>query len=362
MIEIDGEEVADVYDDLEWLEVELDEELPARWRLRLSLELAEGDWRLLDDTRFSAWKRVVVSAGLDGDPEELFSGYLTHVLPTFGEDPTRCSLELWGLDESVLLDRKDKLKAWPSKKDSDIASELFSEHGLSAVVDDTDHVHDEALSTVIQRETDWRFLRRLALRNHFECFVEGTTGYFRRPRLDGDPQAVLALHFGDDTNVSSLKLELNALTPGHVAMAQFDGTTTDLVDAEAVSSDQKPLGRDGTTALLAPGIEAASVLVAGVTTTGAAELVGLCRGLFDHQEWFVTGECTLAADPVEAILKPRATVTIKGIGERFSGVYLVTRVTHVFTLHSHTQTFAVKRNAVLPTGDEQFTPGSTGLL
>jgi phage protein D len=360
-IEIDGDEITDVYDELTSLEVELDEELPAMWRLRLPLLLEQdGTWRFLDDERFRAWKPVVISAGLDGDLQELIAGFITHVRPTFEADPTRCLLEVWGLDGSILLDREDKLKDWPSKKDSDIAAELFSEHGLSAEVDDTEVVHDEAVSTIIQRETDWQFLGRLALRNGFECFVEGTTGHFRRPRLDAAPQALLAVHFGAETNVNRFALEVNALTPVTVSMAQVDRTNKEVVDATADSTDQATLGATGAAAIVGPGIAAASVVVGTTVTTGAAEMAGLCRGLFHRQEWFVTGEGEIAGNQSGVVLKPRGTVTVKGVGETFSGVYVVSRVTHAFSGDGYTQSFAVKRNAVLPSGDEDF--AGAGLL
>ena len=80
------------------------------------------------------------------------------------------------MDGSVLMDREEKLKDWPNKKDSDIAAEIFNLHGFTPEVEDTEVIHDEAVSTVIQRETDIQFLNRLALRNGFECYVEGTTG------------------------------------------------------------------------------------------------------------------------------------------------------------------------------------------
>ena len=35
------------------------------------------------------------------------------------------------MDASVLMDREDKLKDWPNKKDSDIATEIFRRYGLT---------------------------------------------------------------------------------------------------------------------------------------------------------------------------------------------------------------------------------------
>src|SRR5713101_8180026 len=134
-IEIDGAEITDVYEELTSLEVELDEELQGMFRLRLPLlQQKDGTWAPLDDERFRAWKPVVISAGLGGDTQEHITGYITHVRPTFESDPTQCFLDIWGLDGSVLMEREDKLKDWPGKKDSDIASEIFSQYGLSAEV------------------------------------------------------------------------------------------------------------------------------------------------------------------------------------------------------------------------------------
>jgi hypothetical protein len=94
-IEIEGDEIADVYDDITTVEVELDDELPAMFRLRLSLMLREdGTWTYVDDERFRIWNRVVISAGLDGELEKLITGHVTHLKPAFHVDPTQCVLDV----------------------------------------------------------------------------------------------------------------------------------------------------------------------------------------------------------------------------------------------------------------------------
>ena len=93
-------------------------------------------------------------------------------------------------------------------------------------------------------------------------------------------------------------------------------------------------------------------------TTGRAEMEALCQAVHDNGEWFVTGEGEVAANYYGTILMPRRTVTIKGIGQTYSGVYYVTRVTHAFAIDGYTQTFTVKRNALKPTGTERFFNGS----
>ena len=164
------------------LEVELDTELASMFRLHLAIRRQDGIWTYLDDERFSIWQPMTIQAGFEDGMEDLIAGYITHVRPDFDPDLSRCGLEIWGIDNTALMDREEKLHAWPNEKDSSIATQIFGLYGFSSVVDDTQVVHDEAVSTIIQRETDIQFLKRLALRNGFECYVEGTTGFFRKPR------------------------------------------------------------------------------------------------------------------------------------------------------------------------------------
>lgn len=361
-VEIGGDEVDGFYRDLVRLEVELDDQLAGMFRMTLALLLdPDGSWPYLDDERVTVWARVVVTAGLDDDTRQLIDGYITHLRPEFGDGLDQCRLEIWGMDATVLMDRADRLKAWPSRTDSDIAAEVFREYGLTPEVTDTGVVHDEDLSTIIQRETDIQFLHRLALRNGFECFVDGDVGHFHPPAVDETPQPVLAVQFGEETNVNRFALEVNALTQAGVAMFQVDHLTGDVLDASADTGRQQALGSAPVTSFLPPGADPGLVYVGRAVTTGSQEMAELCQGLFDRGEWFVTGEGEVSAEKYGGVLTPRRTVTVKGIGETHSGVYYVTHVTHRFTQNGYLQVFQVKRNALRPTGNEDFAAGG-GLL
>jgi hypothetical protein len=362
-IEIGGTEITDVYRDLICLEVELDEELAGMFRLSLALQLNhDGSWTYLDDDRFTIWQRVVIKAGLVDDSRQLLTGYITHVRPQFAIGLEQSRLDILGMDASVLMDRVDKLKDWPNKKDSDIAAETFRAYGLTPQVTDTDVIHDEAVSTIIQRETDMQLLRRLALRNGYECFVDGDTGFFRPPAVDDTPQPVLAVQFGPDTTVNRFSLEVNALASADVAMSGVDHVSGDVLDTSAESAGETMLGTNPSDSFLASGMSPGLVHIGQTVTTGSPEMIALCQGLRDQGEWFVTGEGEVAANQYGSILTPRSTVTIKGIGETHSGVYYVTHVKHAFGRSGYTQTFRVKRNALKPTGAENFSADTAGLL
>jgi phage protein D len=362
-IEIDGEEADDLYPDLNVVEVEFDDELAAMFRIELVMSLEpDGTWSHLDDERLTPWRQATINAGFTDGTEPLMSGYVTHIRPVFESDESRCRLEVWGLDGSVLMDREEQLKDWPDKKDSDIAAEIFRSYGFRADVEDTTVVHDKRVSTVLQRETDIQFLRRLALRNGYECFVDDDTGYFRRPQLDADAQPVLAVHFGDETNVAWFKVEVDALAAANVAMFQIDRTEKKLLSSLVDASLQPALGAAVPADLLPRGVAAGKSYVAMNVATGTLEMDQLCQGLFHRAEWFVTGEGMVAANRYGHVLRPRQTVTVKGVGESHSGRYYVTHVTHSFTADGYSQRFRVKRNALLPAGDEEFGDGLLGGL
>jgi len=355
IVEIEGSEAEDLYPSLLSLEVELDNELAGMFRMKLSILLdEEGTWSFIDDERLQPWKQVTIKAGFDDTGDELIAGYITHVRPYFDPDMSRCMLEIWGMDKSVMLDRQEKLKDWPNKKDSDIASEIFSLYGLTPDVEDTEVIHDEALSTIIQRETDMQFLKRLARRNGFDCYVEGDTGYFKSADLDSPPQPLLSVQFGEETVVNRLSLEVNALTPVNVAMTQIDKASKEILEASSESSQQTSLGSRNAAGLLGAGMEPAALHISRNAATGTPEMTALCQGIYHKGEWFVTAQGEIAANQYGHVLKARQTVTIRGIGEAYSGIYYVSSVTHLFTAEGYKQFFIGKRNALQPSGAEVF--------
>ncbi len=362
-IEIDGEEISEVYPDLLGVEVELDDGLANMFRLKLPMIPEDETWTYLDDERFRVWKEVSIRAGFDGGGmEDLISGYITHVRPLFAADPGGCYLEIWGMDKGVKMDREEKLEAWPNEKDSNIAEQLFGRYGLSADVEDTAVVHDEAVSTIIQRETDLQFLKRLALRNGFQCYLEADTAYFRAPRLDEDPQPLLSCHFGAETTVNKFSIQVDALTPARVYMSQVDRLNKEVLESSAESTRQTPLGGTDAAGLLAPGMDPPKIYVGMNAVAGTPEMGALCAGLYHHAEWFVTGEGEIAANMYGHVLMPRRTVTIRGVGETYSGVYYVSHVTHSFNPDGYIQYFKVKRNALMTSGSEDFSTPSGGLF
>jgi phage protein D len=363
IVELDGEENETLYGDLIRLEVELDDDLMGMFRMQIGLRLAQdGSWTYIDDDTFMLWMPVTISVGFNGDADELLSGFITHLKPHFDADPAHCTLDVWGIDRSVIMDRVETLKDWPGKKDSDIASEILDQQGFSANVEDTQVIHEEEVSTILQRETDWQFLKRLARRNGYEVYVQGDDAYFRPPNLDDPPQPTLAAHFGADTNLKSIALEADALLPAHVNMFQIDRLNKEILDASAESSLQTALGSTGAENLPSGDIDPAQIAVRENVTMGSPEMLALTQAIYHQSEWFVSAEGEIDANAYGHVLLPHRTVLIKGIGETYSGTYYVTRVVHTFTSDGYSQRFRARRTGLGLTGDEDFGSEGGGLL
>jgi hypothetical protein len=359
LLEVDGQEARDLYSDVSRIEVELDDEQAATFRIELSTRLgSDGTWTHVDDGRIAPWKPVAIHVGFDDGFEPLVSGFVTRVDTTFDADAGGCRVEVWGSDGSALLDRVERLRGWPNRKDSDIAAEIFAEYALTPQIDDTAVVHGSAVSTIMQRETDLQLLRRLAARNGFECFVEDRTGYFRAPPAVQEPQPTLAVRFGDQTNVTWYVVSLDATRPSEIGMFQLDRTEKTVLST-VVDNGAPALGADGAADLLPSGVTPARAFVAMNASTGLAEMEPLCRTLYDRGDWFVTGEGVVDGNRYGSVLQPRRPVTIKGVGERHSGVYAVGRVTHAIDAGGYTQRFQVRRNGLRPTGAEDFGAGAS---
>lgn len=342
---------ADIGRDLLALEVECDDQLASMFKLWLPMKPKKGgSLTYLDDERLNVWNHVSVRAGFDMKTRSLFYGYITHVKPHIDPDPTQCVLEVWGIDKSILMDRKEVIKDWPNQKDSDIAQQILRKYAFRCDVEDTGVVHDKKVSTIIQRETDMQFLKRLAERNGFRCYVEDMTAYFRKPKLKQARQAVLAFKFGEESVLRRFSVEVNGLSPTSVNMFQVDRLNKKAINVSVNKSDQPLLGTMGASSFHPPHTPRPRVYAGMNAVTGKAEMEKLCKGMAAESEWFVTAEGEIAANKLGDIVRPGGIVLISGAGKAYSGKYYVSHVTHSFSPGGYVQHFKAKRNALVATG------------
>lgn len=355
IVAIDGTEIKL---DLETL-ISLDVILRYNEASQFSLNFAiaanrDAAWPLLDDSPFGLWKKIEISAGFDDSAERLFTGFITHIRPGFGSKPNECSLQISGYDETLLLNREEKIKVWRDTSDSRIASEIFSSYGLISEIEDTEIVHNEAVSSIVQRETDMQFLKRLANRNGFECYVINSKAYFGKSKINETAQPTLSVQFGSQTNVNHFEIDSNGMLPVNAYITQIARSKKQVFEESGNDNNPVLIGAKSYSSIVSNGITPAKLILTHNPTTGQQEMGTLTKSITTNTGWFITGKGEIAGNIYGHILMPWKPVTIKGVGELYSGTYYVTDVTHRFTKKGYYQDFVVVRNSTGLRGDEVF--------
>lgn len=348
---------SDLVDAVDQIEVECSLEEASAFRVRFAIDQTDiGDWSILETDPFVPF--LPVSIRLQRGilpPEALINGYVSQHHVTYADDPGASTLEVSGLDATALMNLEEKVVAWPNMPDSAVASSIFAQHQLVPRVDVTSPVLVEPEGTTIQRGTDIRFLRGLARRNGFDCYVQPDaltgvdTGHFGARSLFGTPDAVISANFGDDTNVSDLQISYDLAAPTTAIATGLDATTMTAQPAQAPVALELPLGLEGTLTRERP---QALVRPSDIGLPRTPELQRALQAMVDRSTWSVVARGTVGLDV--PTLRPGGTINVRGCGRLYNGSYFVTRVRHVIDDESYEQHFEARRNAVSMTGAEVF--------
>jgi hypothetical protein len=369
---------ADLYTSVTSLEAEESMDLPAAVRLTLPVGRTDGgDLKYLSDGRFQPLANlavVVTPGGASGGgsaasalagaasalgggggggpgPQCLFDGYVLSHKVHLETGNANSTLAVWGQDASWLMNLEEKVKEWTDVTDADVANAIFGDYGITPADDnqsDDSPAHTEQGHSLMQRGSDIQFLRTLARRNGKVCRVTCAdkpgqrTGYFAKPKLDGDPAAVLSLNDPQNWSVSALDLAWDATQPTAVKARQALFSDTNGATADTSDAGLKLLGDRGLADFT--GKPMTVLLTAPVDSAG--ELTLRAASLLRESAWFVRcqGEADVAR--LGVVLRAGAVVRLDGIGALHSGSYLVWSVRHTITPEAHTMRFVLVRNAV----------------
>ena len=320
IITVDGKPLAaELYGQLTLVRVEESVLLPDYFALRFD----DPHFDLFDKGTFNLGMRVEVAFRAEADPVVVTVGEVTAVAVEPGPSG-RHELHVSGMDVTHRLARQRKSRSYQGVTDSDIASRIAGEYGLSVEVDSSGEVHEY----VLQRgETDYAFLRRRAARIGFHFWIADKTFFFKKsPRAAGSPPA---LKWGGNLKKFSVRFSAGE----RADEVQIDGW--DPLGKRAVigrASDAEP-GTDAPAAQeMASGAKRAFGKVkrnAGQFPVGdQAEADALAEAFLTRaagEEVVLRGET--AGDPM---LGAGAQVKLEQVGSRLSGKYRVTSVEHLY--------------------------------
>ncbi|HEY5954897.1 MAG TPA: contractile injection system protein, VgrG/Pvc8 family [Polyangiaceae bacterium] len=322
-----------------------------------------GEFTPLDDDLFKPATALAVDVAAPGGlPERLFSGFVSHVRPHFETIESNCYIEVMGMDIAALLDVEDRVTPFPDSTDSEAVQQIFNQYRITARVSDTPARHLEDRQLMVQRESDWKFVKRLARRNGFVCYFEfdqsasEVAAYFGPPRVDDNPQPDLTI-FRDNSNLTWFDVQHSLVGPVRHFCAAIDPIAKRLLRStdEPISSllGGEDVSAQTESGLTQRGVTAATAHLRDATPEDAAvRQAGSAATDRDRFRVEARGEL----DPLlyRGILRARRPVLVKGVGRQLAGVWYVQAVRTTLSESTLTQTFALIRNGLGPVGSEKF--------
>src|SRR5512132_1747259 len=213
--------------------------------LRFPLDVLEGDIPLLTDARLDPGSILGIFVPVAGKAHCLVKGPVTAQQIHLNHGGGDSWLEVQGADRSVAMDREVRAVVWSDGKDSDAVSTIVASYGLTPDVAETSGGHAEAKHSLVQRDSDLRFVRR-----HGFCFwvtADETgieTAHFKRPPLDVSSDKSLVINLAG-ANVQALDLQFDVEQPTSVVAAGIDLNSKGDLDGTVASTPQALLGQKG---------------------------------------------------------------------------------------------------------------------
>jgi hypothetical protein len=380
---IDGASMDDFDDRVQRLEVTERAMDASSFRMVMSMAPSDqGTWDLMDDERFELMRRITIAFGLgpyrSTEPETLtvvFDGYITSVEPYFGPHRVPDStLEVAGLDASCLMHFEARPREWKGQSDADIVRTIYQSYGFATDVPDTAPTRHGHTASLLQRTTDAEFVRMLARRNGFECYVEPddseveaknhpdahVIGHFHPPRLELDPQPALTLMPRTHPSLIELRARWDSHRPTTIVSRHIDPRSRRIQTAIQDKPRLKQLGKhtrhDLLREKLAPLTRKATLNPIGLQHSHVphheTELRSLAWADYLDSNWLAEATGKVQGLRYEQIIRARRPVDIQGCGELMDGPWYVRSACHMWKQNEPTQSYEIDielvRNALGP--------------
>lgn len=312
----------------------------------------EVEFKYSDSKLFDLGNLVRVEMGYVDRMLTMVTGVITKLTPKFPESgpPT---IGVHGQDNLVKLrDRKpvkNELKYFTNKKDWEIAQIIATRNKLDILVPDKD---GPTYPIVLQRNLDdAQFLMERAKRIDYDCFIlpDENTGrdklYFLKPTDGRTASRHPTYQFEWGKTLMSFTPELTATRQvSDVTVKGWDAKNKQTIEGKATKADlagKKSAGTSGPEVVESK-LNKKEHVVVNWPVQSKEEAKALAVSLLRERAYdFLTATGTAIGIPD---LRPGDNVEIKGVGQRFSGTYYITKVEHTLGSNGYTTGFTGRRS------------------
>jgi phage protein D len=291
-----------------------------------------------DADLFQVGGRVEVRMGYLGALETLMVGEITGLEPAFAEGH-RSVLTVRGYDRLHRLRRRRRRRSFLQIKDSQVAEQIARDLGLTPQVEDSQEVHPYLFQN---NQTDIDFLLTRARAIGYEMLVENQTLVFRKRKHEQGQ--VVTLQWEKDL-MTFFPVLTTVPQVSQVVVRGWDRQAKRAIVATATTSDI-PTQMQG--AQLGPAAAenafgTTQAIVVECPVASALEADQMARGLMNEVALtYITGEGTTVGN---AAIRAGTVIELRGLGQRFSGLYYVTTAVHTRDERGYVTGFTVRRNA-----------------
>jgi hypothetical protein len=334
-------------------EIVVGQEVDKKWEARVNLPICvdeRGIWSGEDEDFIRSFSRVRVEIKIGEKPfTALIDGPIVGYDSRMNSEPGQSSITLTVQDDSVYLNREERVSRFENMLDHEIARQIFGEFEqiASTDIEDTPAPGSTLPPTVVQHGTAMQTLRSLARRQGMHAYIlpgdspGQSIGCFNAfpSQADGLPQLIL---LGSDRNIDTFNVRNNAQSPSTVRASSLSITDKEVITRTSSFRNLDLLGEEAgfesesdTATQILPPYQGTSVYLDQAVTAEAAN----SSYAFD-----ATG--SVRDHCYQGVLLPYRLVTVLGVNGRLSGDYLITKVTHTLTRSNYSQSFTLRRNAL----------------
>jgi len=287
------------------------------------IHLNDPDFAWIDSSTLAIGKTLEISAQASGESSAtlLTKGEIVAIEPELLEG-TGATITVRGYDKSHRLHRGKKSRVFLQSTDSDIVTKIAQEDGLDVSVDSTSAVYDHVFQ---DDQTDMEFIHERARRVGYLSYIEDGKLHFSNA---ASTTASAVLEWGQ--NLISFQARFtSAEQPAESEVRGWDIKQKQVITSSATSPTGIPtvagVNHGGDMVKSVFSITAKEIINdRPVNTQSEADLLSKSV-LNDNCQTFFQAEGTCVGNPN---VRAGKLVEIKGIGQRFSGKYLVTRAIH----------------------------------
>lgn len=316
----------------------------ATYRLRYDVDIREGDLPLLTDGRLDAGSSLAIQTMIGDNTHCLVNGPVHGQQIHLEHGGDGSWLEVQGSDSSIAMDRETRTVVWADVTDSDAVTNILKKYGYKLDVQTTKASHSKKKHILAQRDSDLRFVRRLARRNGFlfwtTCDDKGVeTAHFKRAPLDGQTAADLIINLARP-HLENLDINWDVERPTSVEGLQVDLNTKKDINAGVAKTPQTILGDRGLQAITG---DTRSVHLAA-PADDAGDLQARGEAALIEADWFIEAKCQTSLATLGKLIRSHSIVELLGAGSRHSGKYFVAGVRHTIDATDHRMELELIRN------------------